>query len=286
MAQPAATTLLTLLLAVPVKGFKLRDSSVVANFSADVEGRDPPNAIFFAGVEGSGHHFLEALMALVDHRSSDLPGWGCSKPWERSQYGANVAKFRSMQHSQVYVLPQQYSYPMCCVGDPKSHEMRMHQCHPKLDWMAEAAHEAGVNLQVLFLHRNLEDCLAADCLHRRFEACQQQTETLVSNVAILTAQLRRLKPEQLTCFRYGSDKNMVSSVKEMFGDLVPRTLVEDVWRDSPPKHMRDGVPGWASMAAALKNSQKIMDDVCNAATPMTMSQIFQFAHSRSMVLSP
>eukprot|EP00408_Alexandrium_pacificum_P010020 CAMPEP_0171229544 /NCGR_PEP_ID=MMETSP0790-20130122/38935_1 /TAXON_ID=2925 /ORGANISM="Alexandrium catenella, Strain OF101" /LENGTH=72 /DNA_ID=CAMNT_0011695727 /DNA_START=87 /DNA_END=301 /DNA_ORIENTATION=+ len=71
---------------------------------------------------------------------------------------------------------------MCCQGN---HEERAHSCQPRLDWLAQAARDAGVNLKVLFLYRKLEDCLAADCLHRDMEACLNQTETLISNAKIM-----------------------------------------------------------------------------------------------------
>merc|ERR1712083_1007099 len=97
-------------------------------------------------------------------------------------------------------LPYQATYPSCGVQE-QNHESRMQRYHPQLSWLQHAADEAGVKLHVVFLQRDIKDCLALTCLQRNYEDCAHQSQTLEQNSLELLAQLDDLNNDAVSCFR-------------------------------------------------------------------------------------
>lgn len=244
--------------------------------------RDGAQLVFFAGLEGSGHHFLEELLReeSVDYASAPLPPqWNCGSTWNRQHYSDAVGRFRSRGSGTVHVLPQQMSYPMCCLSNKTG---RMHTCHPRTDWLAEAAQEAGADLQVILLQRSLADSLAASCLHRHFEPCANQTETLISNAKILAGHMKSLRPEQISCHRYGELESMKTAVQEAFGGTVPQHLVDVVWEDSTSTDSRNQVDGWDDMVSQLQESELMLEQICMRSKQLTLGEVVKRVRSMNM----
>jgi len=231
---------------------------------------DVKKIVFFAGVEGSGHHLLQSITPHLDmcmlgfaHRS-----WRCGVTWRREGVDIFVNQLKSLEGSCVYLLPQHMSYPMC-LGD---HETRMDLFYPRLDWIHEAVQQVdGVELHVLQIYRDMDDSLAADCLHRHFEPCDKQADTLVSNGAKLAEHLRLLKPNEKSCFQYGEPEVMAKAVEDVFGAEY-KHVVEDIYREHPSQGMRDKVPRWADYVSMLHDTQELLRDECRKSAPVSMGR--------------
>jgi len=133
-------------------------------------------------------------------------------------------------------------------------------------------------LEVILLHRDLEDCLAADCLHRHFEPCAKQVETLVRNTETLLSHLASLHLDQINCHRYGRPESMAKALQDAFGGAVPSDLVDELWHDSPPKLMRDQVPDWSGLAGKLRESQGKLEAVCRNSTQFSLKAMIKHVH--------
>lgn len=237
------------------------------------------NVIFLAGLEGSGHHLLEAMLKEINYRPIWFgPPRYCqnrlgqidtdhAQRWSKDIeiYEELKTEFRETRPGYVYVLNPRLSYPMC----PGPHWSRMRRQHPRLDLLQKVAAEAGVNLHVLQLHRSLDDCLASDCLHRDFESCQEQAQTLVSNAAILAAQLQDVAPHRRHCFQYGIPEVMENSVRSVFGQQASG-LVDEIFRESPPRHLRDQESGWSEWVSELEPAQQTLDAICHASAQASL----------------
>jgi len=226
--------------------------------------------VFWAGVEGAGHHFMHAVMQHVPSTLAKVASqWRCGVDWERSHYPETVNRFRELSPDNLNVLDSG-SYPMCCTGN---HEDRMYRCHPHLDWLAEAAREAGADLKVLLLYRRLEDCLAADCLHRNMETCTSQTETLISNAKIMASHLRGLAPDQISCLRFGDPESMNAGIRDAFSGHVPESLVDDEWESITHEHRRESYEGWDGLAAQLQEADSALEQLCSESQQLTLKDV-------------
>lgn len=224
--------------------------------------------IFFAGTEGSGHHLLEKLTPKLKFQSLQFGGsWQLNSVWQKKDKDNFVSKLRGLSTDAVHVLPQQFSYPM---GKKGGHNGRMTVDHPRLDWVKEAADEAGVDLHIIQLYRPLDDCLAADCLHRKFEECSAQAETLIANGGFLAEHLQFFSKDQRSCFRYGEPEAMQQAVTESFG-TQGEDLFNQIFEEHPPKHMRDKVKDWNEFVKALQPVQKTLDGICGDSSQVMLS---------------
>lgn len=216
--------------------------------------------VFFAGVEGSGHHVLETMMKKIKHHTVDFPkGWGCGEIWKHDEIHAMVNTFQSLTPGQIHILPQQASYPEC--GVPNHKQRR--DAHPRLEWIAEAAKEAGVKFHVIQLYRAFDDCLAADCLHRKFETCPLQAETLNANGATLVAQLNMVPKDMISCFHYGDHQSMQKALEVTFGaENIPQEMVDVIFQDHVPKGERNKVSNWATYIQTFSETDATLMNFC------------------------
>eukprot|EP00746_Dinoflagellata_sp_MGD_P152684 gnl/MRDRNA2_/MRDRNA2_83833_c0_seq1.p1 gnl/MRDRNA2_/MRDRNA2_83833_c0~~gnl/MRDRNA2_/MRDRNA2_83833_c0_seq1.p1 ORF type:complete len:309 (+),score=41.43 gnl/MRDRNA2_/MRDRNA2_83833_c0_seq1:82-1008(+) len=253
-----------------------------------IKHKSPVKLLFFAGIEGSGHHLLEAVVEQVNKLWKKAPqmadfgnsSWQCGAEWGREGIGEVVRAWKSLKPG-LHILPQAFSYPMCGVSDgflSANHDERAHKFYPHIDWMKEAADKAGVKLHILYLYRHVPDCLAADCLHRRFENCSDQAETLFYNGAELMKQLQKIPKSDYSCFHYGDVNNMKSAIEESFGVNSGR-LIDVTYAEHPPKSLREHEERWSNFESQLERTNLEMSLACSAANSIAFSGILNYVAS-------
>jgi len=191
-----------------------------------------PRVLFFAGLEGSGHHFLEAMYKGLllksrsnnGYRSVSFRHCKCKQDWDiRRCYPDVVRSFEEINGSSNLVhwtLPQQMSYPMCGGGDlGKRRGERM----PHIDWFARASVATGLDFHVILLYRPVLSSLFAGCRHRKFNPdCTSYATTLHVNALMLVEQLklaireRTVRWSNIHCLRYGNYSSMVSAIDRAY----------------------------------------------------------------------
>lgn len=235
-----------------------------------------------AGLEGSGHHFLEALWTKLQGTAGfnvlDAPlpvFWGCQSEWiKKSGYMEMVGTFQSQRKGAVYMLPSQYSYPC----GKASHEDRRDRFYPHINWISEAASDTSTDFRVIFLYRPMKEVLAADCLHRRMESsCVLQAETLVQNAAHLTAQIDAVRKEGhhgVQCMVYGDLPEMIGSVEKALGiDLDLDETIREIWRPSDVDDPEVMYPEWwPKVARTLWKADAQLLESCNAGSRISTSE--------------
>jgi hypothetical protein len=255
---------------------------------------DPVKIIFYAGVEGSGHHVLKAFFEKIPYcpLAYAPPSWNCGAQWDKAelpmfvnQLKELVVRQRSLQSSVdkqcVHVLydlsrPEvMQSYPCDGLrqarkipndpdtGDSKlAHQIRTTYAYPRLDWIQEAVQQVpGTQLHVIHLHRGMSDCLAADCKHREFESCDMETETLAVNGAILLEHLRKIPPHQRSCFMYGRRESMEMAIKESFGSKFGE-VVDQVFQEDQVSRDVQSSPEWAGFMSKLQGVEGPLLELC------------------------
>jgi len=228
--------------------------------------------IFFAGVEGSGHHLLEQLTPKLKLTNLEFGGsWDCKTHWKEQDKAHVVSMFRNLSKDAVYVLPQQFSYPMCKTN---GHMGRMTIDHPRLDWIKEAADKAGVDLHVIQLFRPMDDCLAADCLHREFEPCRSQSKTLVANGGFLAEHLRLFSKNQRSCFRYGEPEAMERAVTDSFG-TQGENLISEIYKAHPHRSTRNKINDWNAIVETMQPIQNTLDGICGDSAQVGFSEFLR-----------
>jgi hypothetical protein len=249
---------------------------------------DVPTVIFIAGVEGAGHHFMQKFMNQILGKHVEFPeSWRCGKTWASDGIDAMRERMARLQKGQAYMLYDccpdcQASYP--CGGG--SHHERNNDHWPRLDWIAEAAGKAGVALRVLFLYRSLEDCLAADCLHRKNEDCDRMAQTLSSVGTVLAGQAMLASagnPQMISCFRYGDLKSLEVAMQDLFGEgKVSKDLIHSAWKERAPKRMRQSIQNWPDLAASMQSADDNLFSVCSDAGQATFNMLMGLGpHSRN-----
>jgi len=222
--------------------------------------------VFVAGVEGAGHHLMKAIfkkMKIVDRRMQmvDLPPqWRCDRRASFDpKYTANLQEsFRTLQSGNVYLFDDP-SYPSCGTG---SHAGRSDLSHPRIDLIAKAASKAGVQLHIIFLHRNLDDCLAADCLRRSAESCGARTEALMASAGALSSQLRQLEPGTVSCLKFGASEKMERALREAYPGKVSDQLVHELYKDHVSADARSAQKGWRVYVDSLRRANSTLDHQC------------------------
>lgn len=240
--------------------------------------------LFVAGLEGSGHHFLEALWAKLQGAEGfnvqdvAIPArWGCPGEWIREAgYLDMVATFDGLQAGGLYMFPSQYSYPC----GKASHEDRRDRFYPHINWISEAASETSTDFRVIFLYRPMEEVLAADCLHRKMEAsCTLQAETLVNNADHLTAQIdavRKKGHHGVQCMLYGDMPQTIGSVENALGtDFELGDAIRDLWRPSEAEALASKYDWWPKVVGTMRKANEKLAAACNAAPRISSSNFLE-----------
>lgn len=193
--------------------------------------------VFFAGLEGSGHHYAKAVVRSPSVRnlwvSVKTPRqWQCdmSNVWQDSNNIRQTAiqlwnqAFRGRSKNTVGVLPQQWSFPMCGLNSQNGRKTA--KFVPHIDWMASTALQASVQFHVLFLYRDAVKSLLAGCVHRKFQPCDSYVTTLVNNMREMRRQFEVLEssclvhPTWIRCLRYGAPTQNVGAFQAFFGSAM------------------------------------------------------------------
>jgi hypothetical protein len=246
-----------------------------------------PTVIFIAGVEGSGHHFMQKFMNRVVGQHIEFPpAWRCGHRPSSEGIAAMQESMARLETGRTYMLYDicpdcQASYP-CGPGSGSNaarHLARNGEHWPRLDWIAQAADGAGVLLHVILLYRTLDDCLASDCLNRNFEDCDGQAETLATAGAALASQASVVSvgPAQMSCFEYGDLDSLAAAMDDIFGDgQVPEDLITSVWEDRAPRgRPRESVQNWADLVGRLGSADNSLRDVCQKSGNATLGTLMQ-----------
>lgn len=200
-----------------------------AAVSSRKAGRARPRAVFFAGLEGSGHHFLFGILGeftgqfpgKVVEFTGQFPGEGARlmpgidcghQSYDSLHFEWLRAKMMALEPGKVYLMPVGMSYPVC--GDSDEDELREKILHPHLSFIAKAAEQADVDLQVVFMYRPIIESLIAGCVHRHFNSCEEYAKILVSNAGFLSRQLQRTDTTatKVHCFRFGNKTSMAAAL--------------------------------------------------------------------------
>lgn len=165
-------------------------SGMAAVSSADVNKTvvsDKFRLVFIAGLEGTGHHYIQAADDAMLVANPDFPRTGKRHGLNHVHYyvpssmNASAIHFaeaddrareemrRLAEHAvglplpgSVYVMHNSWSYP----SHPGAQKAVQYMDLPRL---AEVAESAGIDLRVLYLRRAAKGIVVADTVHRGFQ---------------------------------------------------------------------------------------------------------------------
>lgn len=221
--------------------------------------------VFIAGLEGSGHHYVEAadtamFVANPDllrtgkrHRLSHFPYYIPSSMSEKalnfadSEVEARDEMQRLAEHAAglpspgtVYVMHNSWSYPT----HSGAQKVMQYIDFPRL---AEVAESAGIDMRVLYLRRSAKGMVIADTVHRDFqdhlsdpvklkeeERFLEYIRILFTDIAVLQSFLFEISPEFVVChdWDYLGDRDQASQIagfvapNEEIAGLVNSSLVD------------------------------------------------------------
>eukprot|EP00811_Abedinium_folium_P022582 NODE_3198_length_2076_cov_5.543869.p1 GENE.NODE_3198_length_2076_cov_5.543869~~NODE_3198_length_2076_cov_5.543869.p1 ORF type:complete len:596 (-),score=113.57 NODE_3198_length_2076_cov_5.543869:171-1958(-) len=234
----------------------------------------PPRLVFNAGLEGSGHHLLMAIVGEFEngkHGSSivryPLPrSWHCDT-WAAPQQKEFVEALQRIPISPstdiIHTLPQADSFPMCGAS-LKIAQRRDKAVLPRLDWIWEASRDAGVALDVIFARRPITDSLLSVCVDRVWESCQNYFPKLVDFAKLFVAQLKVLDAQQIHCFRYGNHSSMERVMREVYGErFEPARVVKEVF--IPGSRTRQEIVVAQEYEERLKELDEALEEQCQRA---------------------
>jgi len=232
-----------------------------------------PRVVFTAGLEGAGHHFLMYLWDALRHKAGfdvqDLAmptAWNCTLgcEWKKEPgYSEMVRAFQGLHNGAVHLLNMGYawSYPFSLT----THENRRDRFHPRMDWISQAASATATDFRAIFLYRPMEEVLAADCIHRRFEpSCNLQAETLVNNADHLATQIDivRERGQFVQCMVYGDLPQMIGPLENVLGiDFELDEAMGDLW--SPAESHTEFPGDWPEIVSSIRAADAKLFKRCN-----------------------
>jgi len=231
--------------------------------------------VFVAGLEGSGHHLLEALWRVLFDATAfhfrELgmpPQWHCGMKWDQGKGWLDMVRsFDALDARFTYLLPAKASYP-CGSGN---HTSRRDDFFPHVDWVSQVAFDTGTDLRVLLLYRPIEQILAADCLHRRFEnSCALAAETIGANARRLVDQVTAMRQAHggpiVKCMVYGDLPQMISSIEKVVSNDTVRVDVgaamRSMWQKPAPADLSRMAPLPAEVVERLTVVDKELLSIC------------------------
>lgn len=257
-------------------------TSTFGNFlSRNMSRNKKPKLVFIAGVEGAGHHLLETIMKHFDYCSIGggtqlFSSWAENRVWKEEDIPSFTAYLQQhLKAGCINVLPAEMSYPDgygAGASKEERHAFRMNKGFPRMGWIRTAAQGAGADFHVMYLHRPFADCLAADCLHRKFETCPLQAETLDSNAFELVKQLESIPLQDRSCFRYGNPESMEKSLRSVFGKTAEQAGLQ-VWEDHPSKDQRKSEKDWDLLVKKLEPREARLENICRASSQVAMRDL-------------
>lgn len=224
-----------------------------------------PQVIILAGLEGAGHDIIQAawreffptglnvtIVPLMDK-------WLCNANWTSADIDNLVTRMKRIETGKLSTLPQLESHRKCALDKKNDHENQ-----PRLDMIVDAARRANVGLRVLMLHRSLEGCLAASCLHNP-KNCTEQVKKLNANAKYLTAQLKTVNPSRLSCFEYGDMMNIRNEVEAAFNSSRRGAkILDDLSDEAATYFTKQEDSNWHEYTKSLLYADRAIQGVCKA----------------------
>jgi len=259
-------------------------------------GNGAAKVVFFAGLQGAGHRLLDAILKSsqpVGKQFSEIefpkPAWACGHEWKQDGIAELQSTFAKLPRGSVHLLDRLRAYPECSSPPAKGssngtiaafHELRKNVIHPRLDWVAQAARGAGVDLRVIYIHRAMEMCLAANCLVSRppVEGCSEEADTLKRNAEVLHEQLSLLNPSLVHCFQYEEFTAMVQACADVFGksSVHIQPLTQFLYVDMRPSDYALQDVNWSLNLLHMQPANLNLQEYCerhSRVTPRSMASL-------------
>ena len=248
------------------------------------EKEDGKKFVFFAGVEGTGHHCISKFLRSCIHcvRAPPVSTLLYSNKnhlslWSSSCNGGSdsqeiLRKLVTELGKHWKELPQKGVIPLNCLHMKSSGMMSYPnfggQCrwsqHPDLDSLFEACDLAGVDCGVVVLTRNADAVIKSTSINRRFSPVPTQIRMMTTMLSVINGQIQRHPHRVLACWNYdtldGTKElgNVLGFSNDTFLSLVKRTFLYSHSNFSvPSQHL----PMMKSMRMA---NDQLMSS-CNAA---------------------
>ncbi|CAE7232178.1 unnamed protein product [Symbiodinium natans] len=211
--------------------------------------------VFFAGLEGSGHHFWhEMIKRLPINRSEDLSralfdgqhgGFFNADEHSRGDYAEDIAKLMSEMEMNLSstpgckvvalngVEPQvsgMMSYPNMGGKDRAGR-------NPDIFALAKLAEAAGVDLRIVLLTRHPESMVQSMCERNYEKDVAHAVREVAMTISLLSEQLELLDPSYVACWTYEDPGAKILELLSFMGicDADPslsRQIVEEIYKPS------------------------------------------------------
>lgn len=197
---------LTYLLLVSIKISKASDVQVVTSTRSEspratvvpkTVTSDKLRLVFFAGIEGTGHHFATGAFRLMYSNHDDLEqpescliGPSLYFPFTMSRSSTHYAKARDtlrLELQKLSIMEKDVHGPGAIVTVQRTSPMQEAMCfsygelsypnsngpdkvlaYPDLQMLAEMAEEEGIDFRIVYLQRPAKDLLLSNVSHRHF----------------------------------------------------------------------------------------------------------------------
>lgn len=248
----------------------LRKASVRRHSDDPTEARTiPAKYVFFAGIEGSGHHFFNAVMQLC------FDFGRCGKRSDRFLKHANAA---SLEHNPTLMrtvwIEEDFSprrdvvYPLnpLVASNFMSYPTTKKILDPHIEDYIEAANYFGDSLKVVVLLRNPQSIMHS--VTRRFNHSEAR---LVESLQALSTQLRVMPRETYMCVRFEELDHIGHAFRDFMD--VPRFDIEEVmswvYSEEPGCEGNNSCPSADSLVVADRNFREEFCSTAVAAEPRT-----------------
>eukprot|EP00435_Cladocopium_sp_Y103_P065422 s995_g27.t1 len=241
--------------------------------------------IFFAGIEGTGHHFWHALLP----RLHPFANWSSNLSAELyredhkegffSTYNETLRSEHAIRIKQVMadadrMIREQGGgiVPLNVLSEGTSGMMSYPNLlgidrplqYPNVHALAKLAEDAGVDLRIVLLVRHPASVVRSG-LKRKFEkTLMHAIKMYTSALALLSAQLSLLDPSFIACWRYEAPTVGISDLLQFMGSRED----PDDFKQVVAKESRQGANETAATSAALQTAtalhNTILSKYCNA----------------------
>jgi hypothetical protein len=217
---------------------------------------DSKRILFFAGLEGTGHHAMKEVMMecvnttfctsfedmnldLFKRNSNGVFGLFGAADAAKSSYWLDsflehLTVFSQLSQPQLSVLalgmiPRvgMASYPNFGSTETKSID------HPDLLPLVVLAEAAKVDLRIVVLQRKAYDILVSTIVHRNF-GHGYEARILLDNAAVLYSQLKLIDPKFFVCLHYHNMHNLtnveLSHMRNFLHPKIDDKLMTKMWK--------------------------------------------------------
>mmetsp|Transcript_21365 Transcript_21365/g.61822 ORF Transcript_21365/g.61822 Transcript_21365/m.61822 type:complete len:291 (+) Transcript_21365:39-911(+) len=200
--------------------------------------QDEVNLVFFAGLEGTGHHLMGKILHARTRSHSK-----CAVPLS---LGSNTLFFSEGNITTVHELADLFDtemgkyaaagFRLAAISSWPRHSMMsypdqsMHSASPNLVVMADVARQANVTLRVIVLERDADMMLRDGCIRKKYApTCEADVERLVHHGRILLNDLQASEGINTFCVPYDEFNEAATSlahflVADEIEDIVQATF--------------------------------------------------------------